>query len=123
MTLHEVMEVKEHAATIQYRGSAPTRESRVRGGDRCRNFVRSAQWNLRDFLAGGGIVLDKSLTARNLRPTVHINRTWLELTGNCTAGHNGTSVDVVELRNGRTNRGAKQTALDASINYQIKAMS
>src|SRR4051794_24279625 len=58
MFLHLLMKVEEHAAAIENGSSAPCRESRVRRSDGSRNFVRSAQWNLRDFFASSRIVLD-----------------------------------------------------------------
>src|SRR5437868_4685909 len=86
MFLHLLMKVEEHTTAVEHRSRAPRRERGLRGSDGSRNFIGSAQWNLRHFFAGSRIELDDSLTARNLRCAVHINGTWLELTGNCTAG-------------------------------------
>src|SRR5438874_9258150 len=87
MLLHQLVEVKEHTAAIEDRGRAPRRECSLRGCNGSRHFLARAQRNLRHWLARRGIVLDKSLAARVLRPAIDVNWTRLELSSDGAAGH------------------------------------
>src|SRR5581483_2726263 len=103
MLFHEFMEMEKHAAPVEDGHGAPGGKCCLRGGNCCRDFVTRAQRNFGNRLPCCRIVLDEDFSTRDLRLTVDVNGTGLELRGGGTAGHDWPSTNLRML--GRRERG------------------
>src|SRR5438552_11168559 len=98
MFLHELMEVKEYAAPVHHRRSAPCRERSLRRSDSGRNFLMCANRDLSHGLPRCRIVLNQNLAARNLLTSIYVDTSRLKLRGNSDGGHG----DHTDLRQDMT---------------------
>src|SRR5437762_3433964 len=98
MFLHELMEVKEYAAPVHHRRSAPCRERSLRRSDSRRNFLMCANRDLSHGLPRCRIVLNQNLAARNLWTSIYVDRTRLKLRGN-SAGVHGEPPEIRRATN------------------------